>query len=427
MPHPTHQSARCRLACLAALLACAAGCASAPPAWPGWRGVGRQAITADVPGMLPEQKRVLWQRPLTGPGLAGVVVANGRVVVSDKDEAATHDIFRCLDALTGAPIWTLRYLAAGDMDSTNAPRATPLVHDGLVYLLGAFGHLHCVRLDTGQVVWKRNLVEDFGAHLPMWGMCSSPLITDGTLIVNPGAKDASIVALNPRTGDVVWKCPGRQAAYASFIVGAFGGVRQIVGYDFETLGGWRVDTGQRLWELRPEVNGDFNVPTPIDVGGKLLVATENNGARLYGFAPGGKIVPKPLAANLDLVPDTSSPVVLDGKLFGAAGALFCLDLDHGLKTLWEGVTDYAYNDYVSLIAGNGRILVTTASGELLLVNASAEKYELVSRLRLFDEGVLSHPALVGDRLYVRSDSAIVCLRLGESQPKAKPKAAAEVK
>src|SRR5207244_7778620 len=123
---------------------------------------------------------------------------------------------------------------------------------------------------------KKNILREFGAELVRWGMSASPLIVDGKLIVNPGAKKAAIVALDPADGKLVWQAPGKPAAYASFIAGRFGGIEQIVGYDAISLGGWDPATGRRLWFLFPPERGDFNVPTPVDLGGKLLLATENN-------------------------------------------------------------------------------------------------------------------------------------------------------
>ena len=248
---------------LAAFLALTcASCAAArvqQGEWTGWRGPDRNGISVDVPKTLPSKPRILWKRPLTGPGLSGVVVAANRVIVADKDADDKNDIFRCLDADSGKELWALSYPASGDMDYTNSSRATPVIYHELVYLLSAFGDLHCVKLTNGEVVWKRNIVQDLGAKLPHWGMCASPLLVDGKFIVSPGARDASLAALNPQTGKLLWKTPGRAPAYASLIVGTLGGVKQIVGYDEVSLGGWDPATGKRLWELVPEIDGDFNL------------------------------------------------------------------------------------------------------------------------------------------------------------------------
>jgi len=246
-------------------------------------------------------------------------------------------------------------------------------------------------------------------------MCSTPLIVDDKLIVNPGAKDASVVALHRRTGEVIWKTPGEPAGYSSFILGVFGGVRQIVGYDSISVGGWDVTTGKRLWTLLPKVEGDFNVPTPVKVGGKLLLATENNGTRLYAFDDDGKIRPGApgLARNDELSPDTSTPIVVNGRVFGCFAGLFCLDLNNNLKTLYHA-DDEAFEDYAALIAGNDHILIITVEGELILIEAGAKSYTLKRRLSLFGQEkteVWSHPALLPGRLYIRNSSEIYCLLL----------------
>ena len=334
------------------------------------------------------------------------------MITSDKDRGFTTDIFRCIEAETGRDRWVLKYPAAGEMDFTNSPRANPVMNDGLVYLLGAFGQLHCVELDTGRIVWKRNIAKDFKAEPPAWGYCSTPLVLEDKLIVNPGAKDASIVALDLYTGRTIWQSPGEPAAYSSFIVGGFGGVRQIVGYDSVSVGGWDPVTGKRLWRLLPKHELDFNVPTPINLGGMLLLSTENNGTRLYGFDRGGVIKQHPIASTMDLAPDASTPVVTSGAVFGCFEGLFCLDLEDGLKTHYR-VDEPAYQDYVALIAGNGRVLAVTVEAELILLEADRGRYMVISRLRLFDDKteLWSHPALLPGRLYVRSVSEIACLLL----------------
>lgn len=385
-------------------------------AWPDWRGPRRNALSSDVPAKLPTERRLLWSRTLTGPGMSGLAVDSGRIVVADKDLDEKTDIFRCLDADTGQEIWKLAYPAAGKMDFTNAPRANPVIHQGLVYTLGAFGDLHCLKLDSGKIVWKKHLAEDFQAKRPNWGWSSTPLIVGDRLIVNPGAKDASLVALDRRTGAALWSTPGDPPGYASFIVAELGGKRQVVGYDAVSLGGWDPNTGKRLWRLVPKEPGDFNVPTPVAVDGKLLVSTENNGTRLYGFDDQGRILPEPLAVNEDLTPDTSTPVVCDGRVFGSSGQLVCLDLRNGLKLQWKS-DEEPFSDYCTFIAGSGHVLVITQSGKLCLLRASGDSIEIRSRVDLFpdvaqsERDVWSHPALIGNRLYVRNMVVAYCLLL----------------
>jgi hypothetical protein len=272
------------------------------------------------------------------------------------------------------------------------------------------------------VVWKRNLFADFQTKPPKWGMSVSPLIVDGKLIVAPGSPAASLAALDPASGKTLWTSPGRPAAYASLVAGIFGGRNQLVGYDATTLGGWEITTGRRLWHSIPEIEGDFNVPTPVPADGHLVVSTENNGTRLFTFADDGTIQQEPLAQHPYLAPDTTTPVAVAGKLFGSCGGeLFCLDLEHlpnepngALRVLWTGEDD-AYSDHVSIFGHPERILIASCDGQLLLVSTREDRYQLISRMRVFGEDceLLSHPALVGTRLVLRNGSHLVCLELRE--------------
>ena len=171
------------------------------------------------------------------------------------------------------------------MEYGPGPRATPLIYEGKVYVLSAFGELYAFDLKTGETVWQKDFIKDFGAaKAPKWGFCGSPLVAGGKLIVNPGGK-TSLAALDPATGKVLWEGAGAGPNYSSFLAGTFGGVEQVVGHDDASLGGWDLKTGKRLWSVPMEIEPDagYIVPTPVAVGGKLLVADQKNGTQLFAF------------------------------------------------------------------------------------------------------------------------------------------------
>jgi outer membrane protein assembly factor BamB len=243
-------------------------------------------------------------------------------------------------------------------------------------------------------------------------MCSTPLVVDDLIIVNPGSTNASLAALDSVTGRTRWTTPGLPAAYSAFICGEFGARRQVVGYDQRSLGGWDVKTGKRLWQLVPVAEGDFNVPTPIAVDGGVIVSTENNGTRLYRFDEAGIIISKPAAEFANLSPTTASPVVTCGRVFGTHPGLCCLDVHNGLKPVWAQEVE-ELGDHAALLADDERVLIVTMGGELILLDGRADKCSIISRLRLFAEDVevYSHPAFVGTRLYARGGSNVVCVDL----------------
>ena len=381
--------------------------------WPDWRGASRNARVPRLPSKLAEPPTIVWKKAAMTGGLAGLSVGGGRLILAERDFAEEHDVYRCLDAGTGELIWRRQFPARGKLDYGQSPRATPVIHGDRAYLLGAFGGLRCVNVSNGEVIWEREMNREFKSPLPTWGMCSTPLILGELLIVNPGATNASLVALELADGRTRWATPGLPAAYAAFICGDFGGRRQIVGYDQYSLGGWDVKTGERLWKLVPPVEGDFNVPTPVAAGDGILVSTENNGTRLYQFDREGRIIKKPAAEFADLAPSTASVVVTNGRVFGAHAGLYCLDLRNGLKAVWYREEE-DMGDHASLIADEERVLVVTLGGELILLDARADTCGVISRTRLFPEEVevYSHPALVGTRLYARGGATVLCAELG---------------
>lgn len=369
--------------------------------WPGWRGANRDGRVAWLPSLLPESFTPAWEAELTGEGVGGIAVAEGCVVVGSRDILDQSDVFQCFDSQSGDLLWQHFYPARGSLDYGNSPRATPLINDGLVFTLGAFGDLHCIELESGLPFWKRNLVTDFQAEELTWGHSGSPIIVDGKLIVQPGGKQHSVVALDPETGDVLWATPGISTGYSSLIAGRFGGVQQVIGYDAASLGGWDVATGKRLWSLIPPEKGDFNVPTVLVSGEHILVSTENNGTRRYSFAAGGRINAEPLHVNTDLTPDSHTPVRSGGRLFGIWNELWGLELE-SLKTVHSDADD-AFGVYGSLVASDNRLLGLTANGELLLIATDVSVPKIVSRKNLARPGVdvLSHPAVADTDVYLR--------------------------
>src|SRR6202008_4777748 len=103
-------------------------------------------------------------------------------VVGSRDLLDRNDHFQCFDMEDGTLIWQHVYPALGKLDYGNSPRATPLIHDEYVYTLGAFGHLCCLEIETGIMMWQLNAAKDFGAPAMIWGHSGTPLIVGNKLI-----------------------------------------------------------------------------------------------------------------------------------------------------------------------------------------------------------------------------------------------------
>ncbi|MEI6168749.1 MAG: PhnD/SsuA/transferrin family substrate-binding protein [bacterium] len=359
--------------------------------------------------------RVLWRCPMRSQSLGGLAATGDWVIIPDKSEAGNEDVWHGVRADTGKPIWTVSYPAAAEMDYTSAPRATPVIVGDQVYLLGALGDLLCVNLETGAVQWHINLIKRYGGTVPTWGFCGTPLVMDDRIMVQTGNAHSGLVALNRRNGREVWHSPGSLPAYGSLILARLGGRPQIVGHDSDSLGGWDPETGRRLWQLKPALPNDFNVPTPLQVGDMLLVSTENNGTRLYTFNDEGIIRPEPWATTQHLKPDVSSPVVMDGLIWGAdQTGVHVLRVASQLTPVWESA-DPQYTKYMRLLAGPSGILAAALSGTLhefgLPPGRAIQHTPVFSPLGEFLPEMWSPPVRVGQRLYLRSATEAACVEL----------------
>ncbi len=387
-----------------------------PVGWFQWRGPQRDGICQRLPASLPDTAECLWQFDLPSEGIGGIAATDRFVVVGSRDAADTQDVFTCHRFETGEEVWRISYPAIGELDYGNSPRATPLLVGDRVVMLGAFGHLTVAKLATGEILWQISFADAFGATVPTWGFCGSPLQIDAvvagqkrsTVVVQPGSAEASLVALDIESGEIIWQAAGNRPGYSSFILAAVQGQEQLIGYDETSLGGWDL-AGNRLWELVPESSGDFNVPTPIVTGNRLFVATENNGLRLFEFDSNGKVSGQPVAKFDDLRPDTHTPVLVGKYLLGVHYGLHCLN-GSDLK-LVARMEDDVFSEYVSAISDGGqRVLFTSINGELVLVEIAGDRCQIKSRLRLSDtEEIMSHPAIVGNRFIVRVGKRLCCL------------------
>jgi outer membrane protein assembly factor BamB len=322
------------------------------------------------------------------------------VIATARDRSDSQDVIYCLDAESGVAFWQHSYQASGNLDYGNSIRATALIADPWVITLGAFGNLNCLNLETGEVVWSKHMVRDLEGTMPQWGYAASPLAIEDTLIVQPGGDSVSMVALDLESGEIRWKVPGRQAAYASLVEWLHGDTRQVIGFDYRTLGGWDASNGKRLWEVTPAVKNDFNVPTPIVFDRGVVVASENNGTRLHAWNELGQATPTPTAEYPDLAGDTHTPILLGKYIVGVDRGIHILDTEDQLRRI-NLFKDACFDGYCSLIGSQDRVLVQCEHGEVILLQVGPTEIREMGRMRVGDPNVqiLAHPALA-DTLYL---------------------------
>src|SRR5205085_5836736 len=164
-----------------------------------------------------------------------------------------------------------------------AARSTPTVDGAMVYALGSDGDLACLDAATGKVQWQKSLRTDFGGKPGTWAYAESPLVDGDVVVVTPGGKEATIVALQKNNGAIIWKSAvpgGDAAAYASAIVVEAAGRKQYVQFLAAGVVGVDAKTGQFLWRYDATSKGPANIATPVALGEYVY----NTNSRRFGAA-----------------------------------------------------------------------------------------------------------------------------------------------
>lgn len=395
--------------------------------WPQWRGPSRDGRASAGPLRTDWKERpptVVWSVP-GGGGYSSPSVARGRVYVQDHDADSRSERLRCLDTATGAVAWEDAYpadYAALRSGYAGGPRASPTVHDGRVYALGATGVFRCLQLpaDGGKpaLLWSHDLPAEFRADVPAWGFASSPLIEGDRVIVQPGGKDGTVAAFDRVTGERRWAVGKNPNGYSSPVAATLGGVRQIVAVTGDAILGVRPSDGKLLWShdwLTPNYG---NIASPVVVGDYLFVSSDyGKGCVLLRVEPAGdgaKAREVYFRKNRVMMNHHSTCVHRDGFLYGYDGNdLRCVDLRKGEPVAgWDAIDDAGREIRKgSVILADQYLVGLTEDGTLFLADADPAEFRFRGKL----SGVLSGrecwaaPVLVDGRVYLRDAAKVVCL------------------
>ncbi len=177
--------------------------------WPQWQGPDRNAISKET-GLLKEWPEngppLAWKVTDLGSGYSAPAVAGGRLYGISKREGEEFVWARA--EKDGSPVWETKIGAAeegGMRQGIEGAGCTPTVDGDRVYVIGHGGDVVCLATGDGAIVWRRHMIKDFTGRLPTWRFNESPLIDGDKLICTPGGIEATIVALDKKSGELVWK------------------------------------------------------------------------------------------------------------------------------------------------------------------------------------------------------------------------------
>jgi len=381
-----------------------------PVDWPSFRGANRDGLSGEqgLATSWPEDgPRMIW-RADGGTGFSSLVLVAGRLYTQlgrDGDE-----LLAAFDAGNGRPLWTYRTGRERPDDWGKGPRSTPLFDDGLIYAASALGQLHAVKADNGEAVWSHDLVKEYGARVPTWGVSSQPLVEGDLLLFDAGGKAGhSILAFDKKSGALRWQSGSRLPGYSNPIAFDSVGKRQVLFFTGNGLVALAPKDGKELWSFDWQTSYDINAASPIFIPpNRILVSSGYDvGSALLQLSPGEDgIAVKELWRSRRLKNKFSSSVYSGGYLYGFdESTLKCIDATTGEET-WR----HRGLGHGSLIWADGHLIVLGEKGQLVLVEATPESYREKARTQVTTGKHWTAPTVYAGRYYLRNEQEIVCLQ-----------------
>ncbi len=387
--------------------------------WPQWRGPHRDGISKET-GLLQEWPekgpKLLWEVKNIDFGYSTPSVVGERIyLLSNKGE--DNEYVQALSIKDGSQIWAKKLSKVGPNKFPSYPgaRSTPTVEGDVMYVLSSDGVLACLETDKGEIRWQKNVRKEFGGKPGVWAYSESPLIDGDVLVCTPGGKEATIVALDKKNGEVIWKCPvpgGDTAGYASVVISHAGGVKQYVQFLGNGVVGVDAKKGTFLWRYKKTAQGSpANIPTPVVHDAFVYTGSGKGGAGLVKVVPGKEgMDAEQVYYNRDLPTAIGGAILLKDYLYGTnSDGLICAEYATG-KVKWDGKGSGA----ASLCYADNRLYLHGENGTMLLVDPSPEAYKEKGRFsppnqpKHDQSKAWAYPVVANGRLYIRDLGMLWC-------------------
>lgn len=290
------------------------------------------------------------------------------------------------------------------------------------HVYAMFGNLglYCYDLD-GNLQWNYKIEPRETRY--GWGTGTSPVVyEDRVYLINDNEEQSSLVALDKRSGKVIWEVRrDEKTNYSTPFVWnnplrtelVISGINWATSYDL---------SGKELWKIKGK--SILAIPTPFEQFG-LLYVTSGHVAWgenwIYAIKPGGSGDLSPpdeegstehLAWYRKMGPYHPTPLILDETLY----MLF----DYGFMAAFNAKTGEVVYGKKRIPLGRaftsspfsyaGKIFCTNEDGVTFAIQPGAEFKVLYTNELAEDDMCMATPVVVGDRLLIRSSARLYCIR-----------------
>jgi outer membrane protein assembly factor BamB len=411
--------------------------------WPTFRGPERTGVAPDTdlletwPATGP---RLVWEAAGAGRGYASPAIAGNRIYTlgdglstagdpSNPDSPPDKDEYlSCFDRETGKQLWKTKTGQPWNegAESWQGSRSTPTVDGDMVYVITPQGQLVACATADGKERFRIDLKAQFGGKKgDSWGYSESPLVDDDRLVCTPGGEQATLVALDKKTGKVIWSCPmkgDRGAGHSSIVISqplSSQNRGRKVYVQTTAAGAFAVDaqTGKFQWAY-PIDQTTAVIPTPIVRGDLVFFSAgyKRGGALLRQVpgADGGVTMKEVYGLKKELANKHGGIVLVGDYLYGDsddAGIPFCAELMTG-NVVWK--KRGSGKGSATVVAADGHLYVRFADGTLALAKADPTDYVELATFKIPGSDARpswAHSVILDGRLYLREQDKILCYDL----------------
>lgn len=397
--------------------------------WPQWRGPDRDGKSSET-GLLQNWPEggppVAWKAPGMGAGYSSPAIVGKRILVTG--DGTEDQQLRAFSSEDGAPLWTLD-IGPVHRDTYLGARSTPTVVGDRVYVVSTEGRVVAADLETGETIWTREMVADFGGDLMKamgqydWRYSESPLVDGKRVVVTPGGPDAAVVALDAATGEDVWsaKIPGLGeqgadgAGYSSAVVAEAAGRHQVIQLLGRGVVGLDSATGAFLWGYNRVANDIANISTPIVTGDRVFVSTAyETGAALLDLSAGeegGVIATERYFLDHTTFQNHHGNMILhEGVVYAGHGHKkgfpIAIRLDTG-DVLWGPIRNEGEGSAAVAFA-DGHLIFRYEDGLVVLIEATPDEYREKGSFQIPDVNQFSWaaPVIADGQLFLREQDTL---------------------
>ena len=300
---------------------------------------------------------------------------------------------------TGEVIWQHIYDCPLDpLYYEGGPGGTPTVHEGSVYTLSKKGHVFRLDLETGNVIWSRDLIADHGLKLPEWSFAGSAFVDGELVILNAGRGG---MGLSRETGETIWLPDTDTSGYATIVpFQPKENETQHLLFSAKSISSINGADGSVHWDFPSKSSRDVNAADPVVIGDEIIVSSSGGTKRLRPTADGKP--PEVVWEQHDLKWYFNPGVLIDGHLYSLHGTthrpteLICTDAATG-KTVWA---EEGFGSGGLVAAGNHVIVFDL--GKLTVFPATPEGFHPVLQQPVLEGKCWTAPVIANGQIYCRN-------------------------